>query len=190
MAEQRDDCELALPEEHVIARGNNIFFYAPVSNASVIKLHALLYQVAATLRDQRNPEIYLFVNSEGGDLYAGLAAMDHIMTFPVPVHTVVEGLVASAATLIAIAGVKRFIMPHAHMLVHQLSTGFCGKYQEMVDDFKANKRLMSLMTKIYVERTRLEKEEVKEMLGRESHFNAKKAIKHGFVDGFYGLKDE
>lgn len=172
-------------EELVTAEGNTVFFYAPVSNASIMLLNKTLLDVARSLRDQRSPVIYLFVHSEGGDLYAGLSAMDHISNFPIPIYTIIDGLVASAATFIALAGKKRFIMPHACVLVHQLSTSFWGKFEEMVDEYKTSKRLMAVITEAYLALTKLTEEKLKTILSRETHFGASKAIKWGFAEELY-----
>lgn len=188
--DQMTESMIEADDNNVRFRGNNVFFYAPVSNTSVVKLISILHRVAGTLSQQRDAVIYLFINSEGGDLYAGMAAMDHIMTFHIPIYTVIEGFAASAATLISIAGKKRFIMPHAHLLIHQLSTGFWGKYHEMVEEYKTNKRLMSVMTRVYSERTKLERDDVKNLLKSETHIGAKKAIRWGLVDELYGHKAE
>lgn len=176
-------------DELVTSMGNVIFFYASVSTASVLLLHRTLLEVSKSMMDQRDPIIYLFIHSPGGDLYAGLSAMDHIGSFHVPVYTVIDGLVASAATFIALAGKRRFIMPHACVLVHQLSTSFWGKYEDMVDEFKTSKRLMAVLTRTYLERTDLTEEKIKKILSRETHFGAKKAIKWGFVEELYKAKE-
>jgi ATP-dependent Clp endopeptidase proteolytic subunit ClpP len=180
-----EETELVVQDESsvVTSHGREVFFHGPVTPASVLKLQTTLLEAAAA--PSRDPVVYLYINSEGGDLYAGLAAMDYIATFRAPVHTVVQGLVASAATLIALAGKRRFIMPHAHLLVHQLSTGFWGKFNEMVEEYKTSKQLMKLLTRIYVDRTSMDREDVKAMLGKETHLSAKKAIQLGFADEVY-----
>lgn len=165
--------------------GNTVFFYGEVSQKSSMRLAKVLREVSCNLMNQKNPVIYLHVQSEGGDLYAGLSAMDHITSLKVPVHTVVDGLVASAATFITLAGEKRYIMPHGFMHIHQLSTSFWGKYEEMVDDFKQNKRLMKLLKRIYMEKTSMKPEQVNELLSRESTLNSSKVIKLGLAEELY-----
>lgn len=186
MATETEDICAEFGEASLVAsEGNSVYFYAPVSNASVLMLNKKLREVATRLQHHRDAIIYVFINSCGGDLYAGLSAMDHIASFPIPIYTVVDGLAASAATFIALAGKKRFIMKNAHILVHQLSTSFWGKYEEMVDEFKTSKRLMRLVKKIYKEKTQLDDEHLDKILGRETTLGAKKAIQYGFVDELY-----
>jgi ATP-dependent protease ClpP protease subunit len=172
-------------QDLVTSHGNSVFFYAPVSNASVMLLHQTLHKVASEVSDIRDPVIYLYVNSEGGDFYAGLAAMDHIQTFRIPVVTIVEGLVASAATLIAIAGHQRYIMPHASLLVHQISLAFDGKHQDMVDEYKNSRKEMKLLKNIYIERTGMTAEEVDACISRERKITSRRAIKLGFARAFH-----
>ena len=64
--------------------------------------------------------IYLHVNSFGGGVFAAFHAVDVIKQSAIPVHTIVEGATASAGTLMSCVGVKRYIRPHATMLIHQV----------------------------------------------------------------------
>lgn len=183
MAEESSDFN---DEYEVQSTGNNVFFYGEVCQGSVLRLAKTLREVASVLKStHKEPVIYLFVHSNGGDLYSGLSAMDHVSTLSVPVHTVVDGMVGSAATFITLAGKKRYIMPNSHMHIHQLSTSFWGKYEEMVDDYKQSKRLMKLIRKIYSSRTNLTDPELDTLLSRESTLSANKSIRMGFVDEIY-----
>jgi len=180
------DCEEQESSEVLVeTEGNAVFFYSPVSNASVLALNTALMRAAKNLRDQKNPIIYLFINSPGGDLYSGFSAMDHIESFPVPVHTIVDGYVASAATLIALAGQRRYVLPHAHLMVHQFSTTLDGKYEELLEQGKANKRLMKTFKETYLSKTNLTEEKLEKILARDTTFDAKRAIKWGFADEIY-----
>ena len=181
----RADCEEQENEVLVETEGNAVFFYCAVSNASVMALNTALMRAAKNLRDQKNPIIYLFINSTGGDLYSGFSAMDHIESFPVPIYTIVDGYVASAATLIALAGHRRYVLPHAHLMVHQFSTTLDGKYEELLEQGKANKRLMKTFKETYLNKTNLTEEKLDKILARDTTFDAKRAIKWGFADEIY-----
>lgn len=169
----------------VSVHGNHVFFYGEVTTKSVLKLNVALRKVACQLPELKTSYIRLFIQSEGGDLYAGLSAMDHISTLGVPVHTVVDGFVASAATLMVLAGSQKFIMPHAHVLIHQLSSTFWGKYQDMVDEYRSSKRLMKMLKRIYLKHTKMTEDDLEEALNRETYMNARKAIVWGFADATY-----
>jgi ATP-dependent Clp protease, protease subunit len=182
MAEEFPDHD----EFTVDSTGNVVFFYGDVSQKSVARLAKVLREVAHSVSSQyKGSVIYLFVHSGGGDVYAGLGAMDHVSTLDVPVFTVVDGMVGSAATFITLAGKKRFIMPSAHMHIHQLSTYFGGKFEDMKDDYKQSKKLMKMIRKIYLSKSNLNETELDKMLNRETTLSAAKAIRLGFADEIY-----
>ena len=82
--------------------------------------------------------INLRLNSYGGSLFAGLATVDVIRNLNCEVHSHVEGAAASAATIISVACDKRYIGKYSKMLIHQLSSGTYGKYNELEDDMENN----------------------------------------------------
>ena len=88
--------------------------------------------------------LFLHIYSPGGDVHAGLSLYDFIneYTNTIPVYTVVEGIAASAATIISIAGTKRFITPNSYMLIHQLSTFFGGNFEQIKDEFGNCEKIM------------------------------------------------
>ena len=80
--------------------------------------------------------IKLHIQSDGGEVFAAFSAVDTIQKCKVPVETIIEGCAASAATIISVAGSRRFITPYSHMLIHQISSGFWGKMHEFEDEMK------------------------------------------------------
>lgn len=66
-----------------------------------------------------NKPIYLYINSPGGDIVAGLAIYDTIKYIKAPVHTVVVGLAASMGAFLLTCGVKRSALVHSKILIHQ-----------------------------------------------------------------------
>ena len=72
-----------------------------------------------------------------------------------PIVTIVEGAVASAATLISVYGQERWMTQHSYMLIHQLSSGCWGKMEEIEDDYQNLKELMDHIYDIYEEKTHL-----------------------------------
>ena len=121
-------------DDSVEVAQNKIFFYSDVSRAEILKLNKHLDAVEkkvltnSVLLNCAPTNIYLHVNSFGGSLFAGLAAVDYIKKCSVPVHTIIDGCAASAATLMTCVGAHRQIHRHSFMLIHQLSTAMWGKY--------------------------------------------------------------
>ena len=167
---------------------NRIYFYSGVETKNVLGLNKALrdlgaeIQHSATILECPQADIFLHVNSHGGDLFAGLAAMDEIRKSKVPVISIVDGCAASAATLMTIAANKRQINKHAYMLIHQLSSGMWGKYKEMKDEMENVDNMMKTIREIYLEYTKIPKKKLDEILDHDLWFDAETCLKYGLVD--------
>ena len=128
------------------------------------------------------PNIYLHINSYGGSVFAGFAAVDYIKDSIVPVYSIVDGCAASAATLMSIVARRRFMSENSFMLIHQLSSGLWGKYEEMKDDMKNSDILMKKIKGLYAEHTKIPKRKLNEILKHDLWFDAKTCLEYGLVD--------
>jgi ATP-dependent protease ClpP protease subunit len=100
------------------------------------------------------------LNTYGGSVFAAFHAIDIIQQSSIPVYTIVEGATASAGTLMSVVGKRRFIRPHASMLIHELSSWFGGKMTNIDDEYQNLKQMMDDIKSIYLENTSLAKEEM------------------------------
>tara|TARA_B100000131_G_scaffold152482_1_gene147864 strand:- start:1820 stop:2470 length:651 start_codon:yes stop_codon:yes gene_type:complete len=175
-------------DDSVEVAQNKIFFYSDVSRSEVLKLNKHLDTVEkkvltnSVLLNCEPTNIYLHINSFGGSLFAGLAAVDYIKKCSVPVHTVIDGCAASAATLMSCVGTHRQIHRHSFMLIHQLSTMMWGKYEELKDDMKNNDLLMKTIKNIYTEHTKIPKRQLNKILKHDLWWDAETCLKYGLVD--------
>lgn len=135
--------------------GSTIFFYCDVNKRSVRRLVSLLREIECATSSADLALAWIFIHSDGGDIYAGISAMSHIRRFRGTVKTVVDGFVASAATLLLLAGEERYIVPHSQVLVHQLRTGFEGKFEDLIDECSNSMCLMRTLATIYETHTKL-----------------------------------
>ena len=71
---------------------------------------------------------------------------------------------------------------HAFMLIHQLSSMSWGKYEELKDSMQNNDLLMETIKNLYIERTKIPKKELEEMLKRDLWWDAKTCLKYGLID--------
>jgi ATP-dependent Clp endopeptidase proteolytic subunit ClpP len=126
--------------------------------------------------------IKLYISSHGGSVYEVLGAFDSIRNMSVPVHTICKGFVASAGTILSLAGTKRFITQNSYMLIHQLRSAMWGKYEELNDDFENCKTLMKHLKKIYVENTNLSEIELDDILKKDISWSAEICLEKGLVD--------
>ena len=130
--------------------------------------------------------IWLHVHSGGGDVFSGLGAADQLAQIETPVYSIVEGYCASAATLIAMACDRRYVMPSAFMLIHQVQSIFWGTYEELKDDLHICDMLMEHLTDFYATRSKMGRAKIAELLKRDSWFSADECLERGMVDAVYG----
>tara|TARA_B100001094_G_scaffold50362_1_gene45856 strand:+ start:3014 stop:3604 length:591 start_codon:yes stop_codon:yes gene_type:complete len=167
---------------------NRIYFYANVSRKNVLKLNIAIQEVRDKLKVQTNEidadhaRIYLYIQSDGGCVFSGISAMDHINRCDVPVVTIVDGYVASAATLMTIAGKERYAYPNSHMLIHQLHTEMWGRFEELRDEMENNANLQKRMREIYGKFTNIPQTLMNKIMTKEINLNADECLKYGIVD--------
>lgn len=174
----------------IVERVNNrIYFYADIESGNILKLNKELMELdsehisnAMKNSDEHLRPIWLHVNSYGGTIFDGLAAMDQVSLTRCPVYTVVDGVCASAATFLSIKGKKRYIKENSFMLIHQVSAGMWGKYEEFLDEMENLEKLMKVIQDIYQKNTKIPRKVLDEILKRDVYFNAKECVKYGLVD--------
>lgn len=176
-------------EDEVIDLKDCVYFYAEVNNKNLLKLikalsNATKYALEHSY-DVQYAYVYLYINSSGGDAFAGLSAMDHIRCNNVPVITIADGFVASAATFMLLGGTERKCMKNAKILIHQLSTTFWGKHADLLDEVHNCKELMDTLHDIYEKNTKLKGGQLKSFLNKEIHMNSTQAYTYGFIDEIY-----
>jgi ATP-dependent protease ClpP protease subunit len=178
-------------ETNVYRENNHIYFYVEINRSSILKLNTLIreaeeYSVITTLKLKiEKIPIHLHIYSSGGHLYSAFSCIDVIKSCSVPIYSVIEGATASAGTLISVVCQKRFIRPSAYMLIHQLSSGCWGKMSEIEDEYKSLTDLMNKITEIYVQHTKIPRNELKSLLQHDLWLDSKKCIKYGLVDELY-----
>ena len=129
-----------------------------------------------------SPEIHVHIMSGGGDAYAGMSAYYHIRRNPLPVVTYVDSMAASAATLLLLAGHRRVACKHAFCLIHQISTGFFGKYHDMIDEMHNTHNLMDAFRQLYMERSNMTRERLEELFRSEKALDAATCLQEGILD--------
>ncbi len=168
---------------------NEIYFYDDVTRQSIFNLNKQISDVSKTLSILQNqynlstnPTINLYVSSDGGEVFPALSSVDRIKNCKIPVDTYVEGLVASAATLISVVGRRRYISKNAFLLIHEVRSEFWGNFSEFQDENKNMELLMRCIKKIYLEHTKLKENELSDILKHDIYLDANEALKYGLVD--------
>jgi len=167
---------------------NRIYFYSDIDREKILQLNRHIrnkgidLQREAMVQAREPANIYLHIQSYGGNIFAGMAGMDEIIKSMVPVYTMIDGCCASAATLLSICGKKRFINRHAYMLIHQISSCMWGKYEDFKDEMKNLDKFMTMIKEIYSEYTKIPMEKLEEILKHDLFFNANECKEYGLVD--------
>jgi ATP-dependent protease ClpP protease subunit len=170
---------------------NHIYYYTDVSQDSCLDLNRKITDLNKELLkhsieyDCPPPNIYLHINSYGGDLLAAFSTVDVIKNSRIPIVSIVEGNAASAATIMSMVCHRRYITPNSFMLIHQLSSGSCGKYEELKDEFHNNTKFMKLLYKLYKKHTTMNDSEIKKILTHDIWLSSKECLKRGLVDGLW-----
>jgi ATP-dependent Clp endopeptidase proteolytic subunit ClpP len=174
---------------HIKGSDNTISFYGDIDMITAGELNRLLTEVDLRLQNTKNilgdsytPTINLRIRSDGGTLFEGIAVLDRIRTLKSKLHTYVEGGAASAATLISVAGHKRFIGKNSLMLIHQLSGGSYGNFQQMEDQHENHRRLMGIIKSVYKQYTKIPMKVLDEILKRDLWLTAEQCLEYGMVD--------
>jgi len=127
-------------------------------------------------------EIKLYITSYGGYLYQVFSTIDFIKNLKVPVHTICTGIVASAGTLLSLAGSRRSITKNGYMLIHELRGGTWGKFTSLTENLQNQQQLMDQIINYYVENTKITKEELEEQLKKDITWNADTCLVKGLVN--------
>lgn len=171
---------------------NHVYFYADVDSDRVLALIRAVKEIDKDLRNERlsrqlpddypQTPIWLHIHSGGGDTFAGLSAADQLATIKTPIFSIVEGVCASAATLISIVCQRRYIMPNAFMLFHQFSSMAWGTHEEFKDEMRLQEMLMGNIVKMYKTYSKMEEDAIRDMLRHDFWMNAQQSLENGFVD--------
>jgi ATP-dependent Clp endopeptidase proteolytic subunit ClpP len=192
--ETTEDTEEETSSSTIKTINNSIYFYADVNDDNVLELITQLKELETKLLKlsieypEFNPKITIHIKSDGGDIFAGFSAFDHIKTSRVPIVTVVDGCCASAATFILMGGSERYMGSSAYVLIHQLSSGMLGKYHEMKDEIQSFDKFMDSLKKIYVERTSIPDKKLKAMMKKDIYLTSDDCIRYGIVDDLFSQK--
>jgi len=175
-------------EEIVETIDNNIYFYSDVTTKTCFSLIKQLKKLDMKLQTDKlrnnleSVNINLHIHSYGGDLYGAFAVIDIIRTLKTPVYSYIEGIAASAATIISVVCEKRYIYKNSYMLIHELSSFMVGKFHEMEDEFKNCKQFMEVIKKIYKENTNVNKKQLNDILKHDLWWDSTLCLKNKLVD--------
>jgi len=122
-------------------------------------------------------DLTIWINSPGGDIFAANQIYNMLMDYKGKVTVKIDGIAASAASVIAMAGGDVFMSPVSMMMIHNPMTIAIGDTEEM-------EKAIAMLEE------RLSRAKISHLMDAESWFNARKAVELGFADGILFMEDE
>ena len=127
-------------------------------------------------------KVTVWINSPGGDCFAAAQIYNMLMEYSGPVDVHIDGIAASAASVIAMAGNHVAISPVGMMMIHNPATVSIGDEREMKKAMDMLSEVKESIINAYEIKTGLPRKQLSNMMNAESWFNARKALELGFAD--------
>ncbi|MFY7899142.1 MAG: ClpP family protease [Chitinophagaceae bacterium] len=160
-----------------------VYLWGPVEDKSAKEVVTKLLLLDA---DKPGEEIKLYINSPGGVVTSGMVILDTIQLIQSPVSTICMGLAASMGSILLSVGAKgkRYIYPHAEVMIHQPSIG--GYFQATSADIEIHaeqiRKTKELGAKILADNCGKTVDQIMKDFDRDYWMNATEAVEYGIVD--------
>ena len=142
--------------------------------------------------DEPEQDIYLYINSPGGQVSSGMAIYDTMQYIKPDVQTICIGQAASMGALLLAAGTKdkRFALPHSRIMIHQPSGGFQGQHTDIEIQAKEITRIRQILDTIIAAHTGQSQKKVREDTERDHYMTGEEAKKYGLIDRLITQREE
>lgn len=158
-----------------------IFLGTPIDDAVANTISAQLLFLES---EDQNKDIALYINSPGGVVSAGMAIYDTMQYIKPDVSTICIGQAASAAAVLLAAGTsgKRFVLPNARVMIHQVLGGAEGQATDVEIRTKEMLRIKYALNDILAKHTGKTPEQINKDTDRDYFLDAAEAVKYGLAD--------
>ena len=149
--------------------------------------NAICAQMLLLNAEDPQKDIYLYINSPGGSVTAGMAIFDTMQWISNDVATVAMGLAASMGQFLLSAGTKgkRYALPHAKIMMHQPSGGLGGTASDIKILAEQIIQTKKEMAELIAEHTGKSIDQIESDSDRDRWFTAQEALEYGFIDHVY-----
>jgi ATP-dependent Clp protease protease subunit len=127
-------------------------------------------------------DISVWLNSPGGDVFAASQIYTMLKEYKGKVTVKIDGIAASAASVIAMAGAEILMSPVAMMMIHNPSTVIFGEAADLQGGIDMLSEVKESIVNAYEQKTGLSRNKISKMMDSETWFSAKKAVELGFAD--------
>ncbi|WP_274705803.1 ATP-dependent Clp endopeptidase proteolytic subunit ClpP [Fructilactobacillus cliffordii] len=147
--------------------------------------NAVIAQLLFLDAQDSDKDIYLYINSPGGVITSGMAIYDTMNFIKADVQTIVMGMAASMASVLATAGTKgkRFALPHAQIMIHQPSGGAQGQQTEIEIAAKEILRARKMINELLADHSGQPLSKIDRDTERDNYLTAPEAVDYGLIDG-------
>ena len=146
--------------------------------------NVIIAQLLFLEKEDPTADIHFYINSPGGDVYAGLAIYDAMQLSRCDISTTCIGKAASMGSILLAAGTKgkRRILKNSRVMIHQVSSGFRGTVKDINVQAKETNLLMDSLMNILAHHTGKDLEKVRDDCDRDCWMSAEEALAYGLVD--------
>ena len=154
--------------------------------------NAIIAQMLFLESDEPDQDIYLYVNSPGGQVSSGMAIYDTMQYIKPDVQTICIGQAASMGALLLAAGAngKRFSLPHARIMIHQPSGGFQGQHTDIEIQAKEISRIREILDGVLATHSGQDPKKVRKDTERDHYMTGEEALKYGLIDKLITKREE
>jgi len=169
---------------------DRIVFLGSAINDDVANV--IIAQLLFLEADNPEKDIYLYINSPGGSVYAGMAIFDTMQFLKSPVSTICVGLAASMGSFLLAAGTKgkRMALPNSRIMLHQPSGGSQGTAADIEIQAREILYIREKMNGIYADMTGQPVERIMEDLDRDRYMAPDEARDYGLIDNVITRRGE
>jgi ATP-dependent Clp protease protease subunit len=166
-----------------------VFLGAPINDdvANIIIAQLLFLEA-----DNQERDVYLYLNSPGGIVSAGMAIYDTIQFMKAPVNTICMGMAASMGAFLLACGRKgkRSALPHARIMIHQPSGGASGSASDIEIQAREVLYLRGKLNELLAKHTGQTVEKIELDIDRDRYMSAEEAVQYGIIDKVIQQKSE
>lgn len=161
--------------------GRTIYFDGYIAQDSWFDDEITPKQFKAELTDSEG-DVTVWLNSPGGDVFAASQIYNMLKEYKGKVTVKIDGIAASAASVIAMAGSEILMSPVAMMMIHNPSTVIFGEATDLQSGIDMLSEVKEGIINSYEQKTKLSRNKISKMMDAETWFSAKKAVELGFAD--------
>ena len=158
-----------------------VFIGGPIDD---IDSNLIIAQLLFLQSEDANKDIFMYINSPGGVVTAGMAVYDTIQYLSAPVSTICIGQAASMGALLLTAGTKgkRYALPNARIMIHQPLGGAQGQATDIEIQTQEILRIKRLLNEIMAKHTGQALAKIEKDTDRDFYMGAEEAVKYGLID--------